>query len=158
MLFSKKFPFRSSFEWFKRSYRVTPSELGEPSVVVLGTLTWKQDGSSRIVEELVTQTCIFLYRFQLGTKLPMSFDFPLDALFALNMLPKNVSLRNHNDVVAVGIVVLIDLAQMFGGQKFFLILDLRMANDKTLVMKLILDGDDVELWEILFQGFSKGYK
>ena len=75
----------------------------------------------------------------------MSFDFPLDALFALNMLPKNVSLRNHNDVVAVVIVVLIDLAQMFGGQQFFLIPDLRMANDKTLVMKLILDGDDVEL-------------
>lgn len=41
-----------------------------------------------------------------------------------------------------------------GDQIFFSIQNLKMANGKTLVMKLTSDGDDMELWEILFEKFS----
>ena len=71
----------------------------------------------------------------------MSFDFPHGTLFALELLPKNVSLRNDNDqVVAVVIVVSMHLIVSGHVPK-----NLKMANGKTLVMKLTWDGDDMEL-------------
>ena len=69
----------------------------------------------------------------------MSFDFPHGTLFALELLPKNVSLRNDNDQV-VAVVIVVSMHLIVGGH-----VTKKMANDKTLVMKLTWVGDDMEL-------------